>query len=253
LQVHAAAVVLDALSFLAVIAEAGEDVHADRRFEVLRRRPEAVIVAGLERQIRMRRLPDERAMEAGLAAALELLHRVVDVVHRDRRDADEAIAIDAAIFQQPVVVGPEAGLLQPGVALREEAKEQRRVEHFGAEAVDLHLLDPGARIVSAGALLESFAELVRREQRRRFAIVLRHALLPQIHRLHDMGVGRDDDAVDHSKNSPSRYTAGTRLFSFESPGIGSPRMLRRPLASCGPTRQPMRTSTSGSLLMASNQ
>src|SRR3989442_11271642 len=214
-------------------------------------------MAGMKRQIRMRRLPDDRAVEAGLAAALELLHGTVDVVHRDRRDADEAVARDAAVFEKPIVVGAEAGFLQPGVMQVEEVKDARPIEPLGGEAVDLHLLDPGVRIVTVFALLEAFAELVRREERRRLAIFLRHALLPQVDRLHHMGVGRYDDlrdhAVDHSKNSPSRYTTGTRLFSFESPGIGSPRTLRRPLASRAPTRQPIRISTSGSLLIASNQ
>src|SRR5258708_32170430 len=135
----------------------------------------------------------------------------------------------------------------------EETKHEFRIEPYGGEADELHLHDARVRIGADFALLEAVAELVRREQRRGFAIFLRHALLPEVDRLHDMRVGRNDDLGRHSKNSPSRYTTGTRLFSFESPGIASPRMFRRPPASCGPTRQPMRTSTSGSLLMASNQ
>src|SRR5205823_11973648 len=147
----------------------------------------------------------------------------------------------------------KAGLLQPGIVQAEETEHQRRIEHLGGEAVDLHLLDARMRIVAAFALLEAFAELVRRKERRRLAILLRDALLPEVDRLHDMRVGRDQQLSRHSKNSPSRYTTGTRLFSFESPGIGSPRLLSRPLPSLAPTRQPMRMRTSGSLLIASNQ
>src|SRR5438067_5973157 len=206
----------------------------------------------MKRQIRMRRLPDERAFQPLPAAALELLHRLVDVVHRDRRDADEAVRRDAAVLEQPIVVDAKAGLLQPRVREREKAEHQRGVEHLRAQAIDFHLLDARVRIVAAGALLEALAELVRRKERRRVAALRRHARLPQVDRLHHAGVGRDDE-VGHSKYSPSRYTTGTRLFSFESPGMGSPQILSRARGSWPPARQPMRSRTSGSSLIVSNQ
>src|SRR5712691_7032435 len=270
LQVDAAAVTLDAFSFLAVVAVTGQDVHADGRFQVLGRRPEFVVVAGMKREIRMGRLPDQRAPEPRLAAAFQLLDRVVDVINRDGRNADEAVPGDAAVFDQPIVVKAKARFLQPGILESIETQEERRIEHLGGETVDFHLPDPRVRILSPLAPLESFAELVRRKERRGFAVFSRHALLPEINRLHHVRIRRNDDPVDpptpsirrrhvapcfvgYSKNSPSRATTGTRLFSFESPGIVSPRMLSRPEASLAPTRQPIRTSTSGSLLVASNQ
>ena len=47
------------------------------------------------------------------------------------------------------------------------------------------------------------ADLVRRKERRGVAIPFRDARRPQIDRLHDMRVGRDEE-LGHSKNSPSR-------------------------------------------------
>ena len=70
----------------------------------------------------MRRLPDQRALEPRLVATLQLRHRVVDVVDGDRGNADETVAVDAAVLDQPVVVDAEAGLLQPGVGHGEEAQ-----------------------------------------------------------------------------------------------------------------------------------
>jgi len=55
-----------------------------------------------------------------LAAALELRHGMVDVVHRDRSDADQPIGRHAAVFEKPIVVGAEAGFLQAGVMQAEE-------------------------------------------------------------------------------------------------------------------------------------
>jgi len=63
----------------------------------------------------MGRLPDQRASEPRLAAAFELLDRVADVVNGDGRNADEAVPVHAAIFDQPIVVKAEAGFLQSGI------------------------------------------------------------------------------------------------------------------------------------------
>src|SRR5439155_13825683 len=248
LQVDAAAVTLDAFSFLAVVAVAGEDVHADRRIQVLGCRPEFIVVAGMKREIRMWRLRDKAASEPRLAAAFQLLDRVIHVIDRDGGNADEAVPGHAAVLDQPIVIEAKAGFLQPGILESIQTQQERRIEHLGGEAVDLHLPDPRGRILPPLAPLESFAQLVRRKERSGLAIFSRHALLPAVDRLHHMGIRRNDDPVDppapsirrrhvaacligYSKNSPSRTTTGTRLFSFESPGIASPRILSRPEAS----------------------
>jgi hypothetical protein len=45
------------------------------------------------------------------------------------------------------------------------------------------------RILSALAPLEAFAQFVRGKERRGLAILLRDPFLPEVDRLHDMGVG----------------------------------------------------------------
>ncbi len=57
----------------------------------------------------------------------------------------------------------------------------------------------------------------------------------------------------HSNQAPSRTTIGTCLFSLESPAMTLPLMSSRPAVPCCPTRQPTRSSTSGSVLVASNR
>ena len=136
----------------------------------------------------MRRLPDDRAFQPGFVAALEFFDAIIDVVHRNRRNTDQPVGVGTAIIDQPVVVNAEAGFLQAGIVESEEIEHQRRIEHFGAQAVGFHFLHPGVRIPAAGVLLEAFADLVRRKQRRRVAIFFRHAFFPKIHRFHDVGI-----------------------------------------------------------------
>ena len=122
-------------------------------------------------------------------AALELFDAVVDVVDRDRRNADQPVGVDAAIIDQPIIVNAKARFLQSGIVEREKIQAQGRIEHFGAQAVGFHFFHPGIRVPAAGMLLEAFADLMRRKERRRFAVFFRHAFFPKIHRLHDMRIG----------------------------------------------------------------
>ena len=121
-------------------------------------------------------------------ATLELFDAVVDIVNGNGRNTDQTISIGTAIIDQPVVVNAEAGFLQAGIIESEEIEHQCRIEHFGAQAVGFHFLHPGVRIPTAGVLLKAFADLMRRKQRCGFAVFFRHAFLPKIHRLHDMGI-----------------------------------------------------------------
>src|SRR6185503_19519992 len=181
------------------VAVAGQDVQAHGRLQLLARGPEPVVVTGVKRQLRMRRLPDERALQPRQVAALELLHRMIDVIDGDHGHADEALHVRAAVVDQPVVVDAEAGFLQAGVCLGEETQPQRRVEDLGAQAVDLHLSDARARVPAAGLLLETLAQLVGRKLRRGLAVFFGYALLPQVDRLHYVRIGRNDDAVDSAR------------------------------------------------------
>ena len=77
-----------------------------------------------------------------------------------------------------------------------EVQHQCRIEHLGAEAVLFHLSDTRMGIPSARMLLEAFADLVRRKQRRVCAIFFRHAFFPKIHRFHDVRILRDNNAIN---------------------------------------------------------
>ena len=122
LQVHAAAVVLRAsprLELLAVVV-AGQDMKADRHLQVLCGGPQFVVMIRAQRQIRMWRLPDQRTSHAHLPRALELRHRMVDVVGGDAGETDEPVRGDRAVLDEPVVVGAEARLLQRRVVQPEQ-------------------------------------------------------------------------------------------------------------------------------------
>src|SRR6266542_6126386 len=121
LKVDAAAVTFDAFSFLIlVVAVAGQDVQAYGRIQVLSRGPEFVIVAGVKRKIRMGRLPDNRAFEAGLAAAFQLFDADIDIIDRNGWNPDQPVSIDATIIDQPIIIDPEARLLHASIVESEQ-------------------------------------------------------------------------------------------------------------------------------------
>src|ERR1051325_6570638 len=126
----------------------------------------------------MRRLPDDCPLQTGFVAALELFDPMIDVVHWNRRDADQSIGIDAAIIDQPIVIDAKTGFLQAGIIEGEQIEHQSRIEHFSTEAVRFHLFHPGAWIPTAGMLLKTFAHLMWRKERRRLSILLRHTFFP---------------------------------------------------------------------------
>src|SRR5690606_1202916 len=80
---HADAIALDTMARLAVhaVAEAGENMEMHRKLEILRRRPETLVMLGGKGQARVRHLPDHRADDALLLAALHLGDGVIDIVH----------------------------------------------------------------------------------------------------------------------------------------------------------------------------
>src|ERR1041385_8496235 len=173
---------LDALAPAGVfeIAMACEDVETHWHLHVGRGIPEFIVVVGVEGKVRVRYFPDRDAVEAAFLAALHLGDAAVGVVERDRGAADQTMRRDAAIIHQPIVVDAEAGFLHARVVEREEAERERRVEHLGAEAVGLHLLDARVRVLPAGMSLEAFADRDRLEARSVGAKRFGYALFPKV-------------------------------------------------------------------------
>jgi len=83
-------------------------------------------------------------------AALHFGDGVIDVVHRDQSDAVRTIRYFLAVFNNPVVVGAEQGLLQPGILDAKQAQSQAGIEHFCGNAVGHHIALPFDRIPTAG-------------------------------------------------------------------------------------------------------
>ena len=99
-------------------------MHADRHVQLLRRGPQRVVVITVKRQIGRRSLPDHRAAQAGLLAALQLLHRVGNVEARQVAYPEEPIRRGRAVFDDPVVVDAKTRFLQRdvGQSVEVEAK-----------------------------------------------------------------------------------------------------------------------------------
>src|SRR6266545_2619703 len=110
-------------------------MQAHRSIQILTRAPKLIVVAGVEGEIRMGRLPNDRAFQSGFVASLEFFDAVIDVIDRNGRNADQPIRIDAAVIDKPVVVDAEASFLQTGIVESEKIEHQGRIEHFSAKAV----------------------------------------------------------------------------------------------------------------------
>src|SRR5262245_5587669 len=148
-------------------AHAGDAVQAQRHLELLRRRPERIIVGGAVRPRRGRRSPDGGALEPARGAPGKLLHAVVDVVEGDQGEPGESFRRVGAVLGQPVVVDTKAGALQRRVGEPELAKPKRGVDDVRLDAVEIHVLHtlggvPAARSgVLIGRSLKEARELLR--------------------------------------------------------------------------------------------
>src|SRR5262245_18501855 len=114
---YAAAAPLDPHQSLALhaAAETGKDVQMDRHYEILGRSPERFIMVRRKRQILMRNLPNHRAAEPFLLAALELFDRMVSIVNGNQGDADKTLRRTPAVINEPVVIHAKTPLLKRGI------------------------------------------------------------------------------------------------------------------------------------------
>src|SRR5581483_6251981 len=94
--------------------------------------------------------PDHRAAQPRAGASLELGDRQADVHQRNQSNPDQALRIVGAKLSQPVVVNLKAVMLQFAIAQCEQWHPQAGIEHFGAYAIDILILEPFGRIPSAG-------------------------------------------------------------------------------------------------------
>src|ERR1041385_1129444 len=167
-------------------------MQIDRHVERFGGLPERIVVIARERNILRRHLPDEAADEARLLAALQFLDRVLEIIKRDRGNAEEAPGRDFAVVDQPVVGELEAGFLYFRVFEREEPEPERRIQNFRRDAVDGHLVEARLRVPAAGLLTRRIARrelgIFRLERRRQ-------VFLEEIDRLHDVRIGRNQNLV----------------------------------------------------------
>src|SRR4029453_4614069 len=196
LQIHAAPIGLDARSLIPehsflVVAMSGEDMQIHRHVEILGSRPELIVMFRMKRQVRMRRLPDDRSLKAGLRATLQLLYRPVDVINRDRSDTNQTIGSNVTIIKQPIVVRSETGLLKLCVVHGEGGQQIGWVKHPSAWPVGLHLLDPTIWVRPSGMGLEAFPDFELGKNRSFFSERRCDSLLYGIGWFHHMGVRRN--------------------------------------------------------------
>ena len=193
LEVNAASVVLDPRPLLTehgflVVAMPGKDMQVDGHVQILGRRPELIVMLRVKRQVRMRRLPDDQALQAGFGAALELFYRLINVVNRDSGNTDQALGRHLAILDQPIVVCPEAGLLQFSIIHGEVRQQIGGVEHFCAETIGFHLFDSARWIRAAGMGLKTFSDFEHRKNRSLVSQCRRNPLLQSVGWLHHVRV-----------------------------------------------------------------
>src|SRR5215471_20831686 len=139
----------------------------------------------------MRRLPDDRSPESGFGATFQLLYCPVDIIDRDRADADQTIRSNFAIINQPVVVCSETGLLQLCIIHGEVRQQVGRVKHLGAKSIGFHFLDSAIWVRPAGMGLKALPYFEHRKNRSLFSERGRNSLLYGIGWFHHVGVRRN--------------------------------------------------------------
>ena len=184
-------------------------VEGERYAELLGRGPERVVGRVVVRaEVHVR--GQHRAAEAAPRRAPELLHRRRDVVHGEHRHRREALRGGDELFGDPLVVearGFDLELRAPDVEAAEEGEV--RVDDLAPHAVGVEVAEPAggvARAVHEGLLVRCVgrARDLRKgreaphhrvlDQRAVRAELRRKPARPQVDRLHDVRVGRDEEA-----------------------------------------------------------
>src|SRR6266545_2683343 len=114
-------------------------VKAERHAERLGGGPERLVLGLVVASVLEGKLADHRAGEAQARGPLQLRDAVTDVVEIDHRDALEPGGIRAAELGEPVVVRAEDRGHQPGILHPEIEQALRRVQHLARHPVEPHV------------------------------------------------------------------------------------------------------------------
>jgi len=113
---------------------------------------------------------------------------MVNVVGGDAGHTVKAVGSDRAILQDPIIVDPEAGLLQSGVLESEQVHGEARVEHLAAHPIHRHLLHPLVGVPPTGMGLKEPAHLPLGKHRRLIFEGRWQPVLPEVRVLDDVRV-----------------------------------------------------------------
>src|ERR1700685_3615332 len=119
---------------LKVVAAAGQDVEAERHLEIDRGLVEGRVdrtVVILERRVSWH----HDALEPELLHLAQIRDSFLDRSHRSLPRPDQTVGMRGAVLAYPEVVGVEAGLLVIEVAMVAEDHADRRIDHFGGDAI----------------------------------------------------------------------------------------------------------------------
>ena len=138
------------LGHAALEAGPGEDVHGERHAEFLGTGPEGVEVGVAVRLGRVDVGGDGEAAYAELGRAVDLGNRALHVGQGQAADTNEAVAVDRAVVEHPVVVVAEGGVAHLVIGNGKGEHRQARIHHLADDAVLGLLVEPSGRIHHAG-------------------------------------------------------------------------------------------------------
>ncbi len=128
----------------------GALVKPDREIEILGRRPERLVIRVVDHLVVVGIGADEAGAEAEfLPREAHFGNREVDRLHRQHRDAEEAVGVGLAVIGEPAVVGAAGRGGQFGVVDRAGKEAEARIEKGGVDAVGIHVGDAGMRVEPA--------------------------------------------------------------------------------------------------------
>ena len=128
---------------------AGQNMQADRQVQILGGRPERIKGGIAVGHLPGRGRVDHDPAQAFVGHALQLAYGLLDILHGNQTQTNQALGGVTDKFGYPVVIGPEARPLKVGVFEVEEEHAEGRVQHFSLDPVDILILEPFDRVPTA--------------------------------------------------------------------------------------------------------